>query len=152
MRNRKPPTESQDPWEAADPPLAIALQRMNWYAKHRARSRVAYMVSEVLLLVAAAATTLAAALQASPWVTASLAAGSLVLTGLRKVFDWHEDWLAFSQAWAELGSAINDYRLLPEDRRDEKAQRRLVNKVNDVVTTETERWSSHRRSLTEARD
>jgi hypothetical protein len=76
----------------------------------------------------------------------------LILTGLRKVFDWHEDWLAFSAAWAELLSAINDYRLLPDDRRDEKTQRRLIAKVNEVVSDETGRWASRRRSLAESRE
>jgi hypothetical protein len=55
-----------------------------------------YWAAEVLVLLAAAATTLAAALQARPWVTALLAATSLVLTGLRKVFDWYENWLAYA--------------------------------------------------------
>jgi hypothetical protein len=36
---------------------------------------------------------------------------------LRKVFDWHEDWLAYSGAWIELRSTVHDYRLLSEDQR-----------------------------------
>jgi hypothetical protein len=103
-------------------------------------------------LLAAATTTLAAALQANPWVTASLAAGSLVLTGLRKIFDWHEDWVSFSSAWAELGEATHNYRLLAIDRRDQHAQQRLVGKVDEIISTETNRWASRRRKLTEDHD
>jgi hypothetical protein len=37
--------------------------------------------------------------------------------------------VAFSLAWSELQTAANNYRLLPAGRRDEDAQRQLVNKV-----------------------
>jgi hypothetical protein len=151
MRKRRQLTEQADPWKAADPPLALAEQQLRWYARYRNLARTAYQVSEVLILLTAAGTTLVAALQASPWVTASLAASSLILTGLRKTFDWHEDWLAFSTAWADLRAAINDYRLLPDDQRDERSRQRLIDKVNEVVSEETGRWSSRRRSLTEVR-
>jgi hypothetical protein len=49
-----------------------------------------------LVLLVTAATTVAAALGARPVVTASLAATSLVLAGLRKIFDWQYDWIAFA--------------------------------------------------------
>jgi len=152
MRNRKQLTEPADPWDTSDPPLALAEQQMRWYARHRNQSRVAYQVSEVSILLAAAATTLAAALQASPWTTASLAATSLIFTGLRKIFDWHEDWVSYSSAWAELRAAVHDYRLLPDDRRDQQAQQHLVDKVNEVTSKETNRWASRRRSLAESRE
>jgi hypothetical protein len=70
-----------------------------------------------------------------------------VLTGLRKIFDWHDNWLAYTGAWLELRSAIYTYRLLPEDRRDERERMELVNRVNEVAASETSRWSARRRSL-----
>ena len=81
--------------------------------------------------------------------TASLAGSTVVLTGLHKVFDYHDNWVASGTAWAELQVAVNDYRLIPFDRRDENAQRRLIGKVNDVIITNTGRWASRRRSLAE---
>jgi hypothetical protein len=139
--------EPADPWKEADPALALAVQQLKWYSRQCAISRSAYRAGEILLLLVTAATTLAAALKAHPWVTASLAASALVLTGVRKVFDWHEDWLAFTAAWMELRSAIYDYKLLPEAQRDEHARRKLVDKVNEVAASETSRWSARRRSL-----
>lgn len=139
--------EHGDPWESTDPALAMAVQQMRWYHGHAARARIANQVSEVLLLVAAAATTVAAALAVTAWVTASLAAGSLILTGLRKSFDWHETWLRYSAARGELRPLINQYRLLPDDRRDEAAQRLLMSKVDQIVDAETETWASRRRKL-----
>lgn len=144
---RRQAGESDDPWAAPDPALALAERQLRWYARHRDRSRVAYQVSELLILLTAAATTLAAALRASPWMTASLAAGSLVLAGQRKVFDWHESWVSFGGSWADLRAAIHDYRLLPEERRDEEAKRRLLRKVDEVVSGDTGRWASRRRQL-----
>jgi len=152
MRKRRQLSQPADPWQAPDPPLALAEQQLHWYARNRNLSRVRYQANEVLILLTAAATTLAAALGAHAVITASLAAASLILTGVRKIFGWHEDWLAFSSAWAELLATINDYRLLPADRRDEKARQRLVAKVNEIVSAETQTWASRRRSLTEARE
>ena len=147
MLNFRRGRKSVDPWKEPDPALALADQQLDWYSRQCDISRRAYLAGEVLLLLVAAATTLAAALQAHPWVTASLAAASLVLVGVRRVFDWHEDWLAFAAAWMELRSAINSYRLLPEDQRDERVRRELVDKVNAVAATEISRWSVRRHHL-----
>ena len=45
-----------------------------------------------------AATTVAAALKATPWLTATLAATTVVLAGLNKVLDSHDSWVAFGSA------------------------------------------------------
>lgn len=151
MSSQAEPTGSGDPWEAADPALALALQQLHWYARHRNQARRTYGAVELLLLVMTAATTLAAALQARAWLTASLAATTVVLTGLNKVFDSHEQWIGFAAAWAELQVAVNDYRLHATEHRDTAAQEQLVSKVNDIIKADTGRWASRRRSLGEGR-
>ncbi len=151
MLKRSQLSEPDDPWAAADPALALAQQQIRWYARHRDQSRRAYRVSEFLILLTAATTTVAAALRADAPVTASLAASTVVLTGLHKIFDLHDRWVAFGVAWAELQVAVNDYRLIPEGRRDENAPARLVAKVNEVISSDTGRWASRRRSLAERR-
>src|SRR5690242_6721733 len=149
LADSKQVSMSTDPWDAPDP--ALALQQIDWFRRHRIRSRLTYQVNEGLVLVVSAATTLAAALKASVWLTAVLAAGTVVLTGLYKVLDSQENWVAFSLAWSELQTAANNYRLLPADQRDEAAQRQLVNKVNEVIGQDTGRWAARRRSLAERR-
>lgn len=144
MRN---PTEDTDPWQSADPALAVALHELEWYRRAAGRARTANRVSEVLLLVMSAATTVAAALAATAWLTATLAAGSLILTGLRKSFDWHDRWVSFTARWSELRPVIHQYRLRPDGRRDEETQRQLMAAVDDIVGTETEKWASRRRKL-----
>lgn len=145
----KPERVSQfdDPWEAPDPALALALQQVEWYASHRNQARRIYQVNELLILLASATTTVAAALKASAWVTAILAGSTVVLAGLYKVLDSHDSWVAFGLAWAELQVAVNNYRLLPVGQRDEHAQRQLVSKVNEVISADIGRWASRRRSL-----
>jgi hypothetical protein len=141
--------ETVDPWAAPDPALAVALDELRWYRRNANRARLANRVTEVLLLLASAATTVVAALGVTPWVTALLAATALVLTGLRRSFDWHENWVSYISRWSELRSVVHQYQLLPEDRRDEQARRQLVSSVDDIVSTETEQWASRRRRLRE---
>jgi hypothetical protein len=136
-----------DPWQEPDPPLALALAQLRWYARHRNRARRSYQANEILILLTTASTTVMAALKESATATAILAASTVVLAGLYKVLDSHENWLAFGSAWAELQIAVNNYRLLPASERDEEAQRLLVEKVNEVNTAESGRWVSRRRSL-----
>jgi hypothetical protein len=140
-------SETRDPWQAPDPALALALLQMNWFARHRNMARLTYQVNEILILLTTATTTVTAALQVSASATAILAASTVVLAGLYKVLDSHENWLAFASAWAELQAVVNDYRLLPSDQRDEDAQRKLIRTVNDINQAETGRWVSRRHSL-----
>src|SRR5262249_41105923 len=70
--------KSEDPWEAPDPALALALQQLDWYARRRRQSRWMYRISELLILLTTATTTVAAALKATAWVTATLAASTVV--------------------------------------------------------------------------
>lgn len=152
MRKPTQVDKTDDPWEAPDPALALALQQMHWYAQRRNQARWIYRVSELLILLTTATTTVAAALKASAWLTATLAASTVVLTGLHKILDQHESWVAFGSAWAELQVAVNNSRLLSADQRDEEARRNLVGKVNEVIGADTRQWASRRRSLTDRRE
>jgi hypothetical protein len=147
VRRRKQAGENSDPWQAPDPALAVAMHQLRWFARHRNRARLTYQVNEILILLTTATTTVMAALKVSASATAILAASTVVLAGLYKVLDSHENWLAFGSAWAELHAAVNDYRMLPSDQRDEDAQKRLVARVNEVTSAETGRWVTRRQSL-----
>jgi len=147
VSNPVQPSDSADPWDAPDPALALALQQLRWYARHRNRARITYETIEILLLVMTATTTVAAALRASAWITAILAASTVVLAGLTRLLDSHDSWVAFGSAWADLQVAVNDYRLLPDAQRDAEARRRLVDQVNEVMKADTGRWATRRRAL-----
>jgi hypothetical protein len=139
--------EQEDPWQASDPALALALKQVRWYARHRNRARRTYLANEILILLTTASTTVMAALDVGATATASVAASTVVLAGLYKVLDTHENWLAYGTAWADLQVAIHEYRLLPADQRDEDARKALVSRVDEVNSAETGRWLARRRSL-----
>ena len=126
MRGQRRGSQRLDPWSQPDPPLALALQQLAWYAVHRDWARWGHWVLETLQVLGAAGATLAAGLQAAAWATAVLAAATLVVTGLRQLFHFHENWLAFTVAWAQLHTAINRYRILPEGDERVSAGRTLV--------------------------
>ena len=94
-----------------------------------------------------AATTVVAALSAPAWLTASFAAAALVTTGLRKTFDWHENWVSFRAHWIELRALVNQYRLVPAAQRDDDAKRRLLATVDELVRAESGSWAARRRKL-----
>lgn len=142
MRVQRRDGQRPDPWSLPDPLLGVALEQLDWYAVHRARARWGHYVLEVLQILGAAGATLAAGLQAAAWATAVLAAATLVVTGLRQVFHLHENWLAFAVAWAQLNTAINEYRMLPEGDARVQAGRALVDRVNSVVEGETRSWAA----------
>jgi Protein of unknown function (DUF4231) len=141
------PKQSADPWQAPDPALALAQRQLNWFARRRNRARATYQANEILILFTTATTTVTAALKVSATATAILAASTVVLAGLYKVLDSHENWLAFGSAWADLQAAVNDYRMLPAKERDEVAQKSLVARVNEIASAETGRWVARRQSL-----
>jgi hypothetical protein len=144
--------EHTDPWTAPDPALATALRQLDWYGRSANRAQLANRISEILLLVLSAATTVVAALGAPAWLTATLAATALVTTGLRKTFDWHENWVSFRAQWIELRAVVNQYRLVPDAQRDDEAKRRLLARVDELVSSETGSWAARRRKLdTQAR-
>jgi len=144
-----PERENQhpDPWQAPDPALALALKQVRWYARRRNRARATYLTNEILILLTTASTTVMAALRVSATATASVAASTVVLAGLYKVLDTHENWLAYGTAWADLQVAIHEYRLISADQRDEDARKALVRSVDEVNSAETGRWVARRRNL-----
>jgi uncharacterized protein DUF4231 len=139
--------QHSDPWQAPDPALALAQKQVRWYARHRDRARRTYQVNEILILFTTAATTVMAALKVSATATASTAASTIVLAGLYKLLDAHENWLAYGSAWADLQVAIHEYRLVPAHQRDDDARRALIRRVDEVNSAETGRWIARRRSL-----
>src|SRR5258708_37380511 len=56
VRRSKQAGENEDPWQAPDPALAVALKQLKWFARHRNRARVTYQVNEILILLTTATT------------------------------------------------------------------------------------------------
>jgi hypothetical protein len=127
-----------------DDPLAILEQRYAWYRSHAVSAGLRYKVLEISVLVAAALIPVTTVVT-DRWVTALLGAVVVVLTGLRSIFTWQEDWLRFTEAWQQLEFARTRYvHDLPPY--DDPATRdaSLVQRVQEVQASETRGWLSLR--------
>lgn len=134
-----------DIWEGTDPPLAFAQDQLAWYTRNNRNARIGHYSIEVAQLVAAAATTLAAAIGAMAVLTAALASVTLLLTGLRQVFGFREKWATRAWALIKIEHEINLYQL---DRAQggDAAGRRLVLQVDAIVAEETNGWAERLRA------
>ena len=123
-----------------DDPLAFLDQQYTWYRSHAVRAGQRYKVLEVALLLFAALVPVSAVVFDS-WVTALLGAVVVVLTGLRSIFSWQDDWLRFTEAWQQLQFARTLYvnRLAPYDD-DTTRVSRLVLRVQEIQSSETRGW------------
>jgi len=127
-----------------DDPLAILDQQYAWYRTHAVSAGVRYKVLEISVLVAAAVVPVSTVVS-DRWVTALLGAVVVVLTGLRSIFTWQDDWLRFTEAWQQLQFARTRYvhGLSPYD---DPATRdaALVQQVQEIQASENRGWLSLR--------
>lgn len=132
-------------WESSDPPLAYAQHLLDWYGRNQRMARCGHYAIEILQLVAATATTLAATANAAGIVTAAFASLTLLLTGLRQVLDFKEKWATLTWARVQIEHEINIYRLHPVEGKVD-AGRVLVSRVDGVLAAETQSWAERLRA------
>src|SRR4051794_8330289 len=117
-------------------PLELLDTQYRWYRSRAIRAGQLYKALEVSLLAFAALVPVSAVVT-EPWVTALIGAVVVVLTGLRSIFSWQEDWLRFTEAWQQLAFARTLYvnGMQPYD---DPATREslLVARVQDVQAAE----------------
>jgi hypothetical protein len=81
------------------PAVGVCEDLIAWYGKYAARARDRYRILEVALLVIGASISVAALAWPGNGVPAAILGGIVVvLTGLRQVFHWQENYVRFS--WA----------------------------------------------------
>jgi hypothetical protein len=83
----------------SDYAMGLASDSYDWYRAHAIRARRNYRVAEtILLVVAAAVPTSAVIARHNAVVPAILGAIVVVLTGLRPLFHWQDNYVRFSRA------------------------------------------------------
>jgi hypothetical protein len=92
--------------------LEFAEAHLKYYRARRNRNRNTHFIVEVLLVGVTAGTTVAAALNTHDLVTTMLASITLVLTGLRQIFQPRERWVSCGVSWGDLDQAIMKYKIL----------------------------------------
>lgn len=130
------------PVAAPETPTTPAQASLGWYKKHAWWAKAWYRASEVTLVVLGAMVPVSTVITSDPIAPALLGAGVVVVTGLRQVFTWHEDWVRFSAAVVALSAEQVRFanRVPPYDQPDALAQ--LAMKVSELESAETRSWTS----------
>jgi hypothetical protein len=135
-----------------DRALVHAAAQIGYYQTRMRRNRFRYTLLEAGSLLLGSAATVLAALSAPAWVTAVVAATVTFLAGIRRVFNWHSDWLSHSEAWSRASALLAQYRLLTPAERTPERRRELVHDIDELVVQETRGWGRRRRELVSQRD
>ena len=121
----------------------------DWYRDHARDARRGDRVSDVVLLVLGALIP-AAAVFSDPWskrVSVGLGVGVVVVTGLRRVYNWKENWIRFTGASVALATAslYHHYRIGGYGTaNDEERDRTLVKRIREIEEAESEAWMALR--------
>jgi hypothetical protein len=139
---------------SATKPYALAAleESFDWYSKAAWRAKVGYWISEIALLVVAAAIPASAAFTDNQRLPAALGAVVVVLTGLRTVFQWRDDWLGFTDACARLKTQRAFYEGRVGEYTGGDRDERLVQRVREIEGAETATWATLRRNAGAQRD
>ena len=107
-----------------------------FYERTATIARRGYIATETLALVAAAAVPVCAAADLPRWSIATLGAIAAIMTGLRQVFEYRQNWILRSVALETIKARVATFEARPE----EPATRRLVTEVAEIAIAETDRW------------
>jgi Protein of unknown function (DUF4231) len=96
-------TINRHPAAAAEPgpspAVLVCEDLMAWYARYAARARERYQILEIALLIVGASISVAALAWPGNGVPAAVLGGIVViLTGLRQIFHWQENYVRFISA------------------------------------------------------
>jgi hypothetical protein len=114
-----------------------------WYATYAARARDRYRILEIALLIVGASISVAALAWPGNGVPAAVLGGIVVvLTGLRQIFHWQENYVRFTWACQTLKQERRRYDV-EEPPYDDPAlcDRKLMEVVNTVEAKETQGWA-----------
>jgi hypothetical protein len=122
--------------------LDLANGSYEWYKLAAIRSRRAHRVSAVTLQVIAAAIPVAAVVAPTyPVIPAVLGAVIVVLTGVRSIFNWHENYLRFSGAREAVEAERRHYHTGAAPYHDpEKRDQALAAMISKIEQDEMAGW------------
>jgi hypothetical protein len=132
---------------AAELPPYVVDQRA-FYERTAMQSRWGYIVTETMAITAAAAVPVTAAASGPSWLTAGLGSLAAIMTGLRQVFEYRQNWILRSVALESIKARIATF----ENRKGSPSTRRLVGEVAGISIAETDRWRSLASQAEEAQD
>jgi hypothetical protein len=129
-----------------DPAFKLARGRLGWYRRQARKARVGYQYLEVAQLTAGALVPVAVALGWSKAAIAALGAVVVFAGGVRAVFQWHDNWLAFISAQIQIERHLALYEVRAPPYADDHREQKLVSEVERITGEETDRWRARRQA------
>ena len=138
--NRQPATAAMP---APSPASRVCDDLIAWYGTHAARARDRYRILEIALLIVGASISVAALTWPGNGVPAAVLGGIVVvLTGLRQVFHWQENYVRFTRVWQTLKQERRRYDVGEPPYNDPALRdRKLMDVVNTVEAQDTQGWA-----------
>jgi hypothetical protein len=128
---------------------ATVLARWTYFARQSRRSRNGYFILEGLTLISAAAIPASAALGTSVVIPAVLGAVVVILSGMRQLFAFHEEWISSSQGRYAIEREIALFIAGQESYQGRDAAANLVLAVEDIALSEGARFIQRRERASE---
>ncbi|WP_083472996.1 DUF4231 domain-containing protein [Frankia sp. R43] len=122
--------------------LRLANDSYDWYRTHAIRSRKRYRQNEILLLcIAAAIPTSAVIAPKNPAVPSIMGALIVVMSGIRTIFHWHDNYLRYSYAREAVEAERRLYRTESAPYDDPRTRMKLLAaKVTNIEHDEMAEW------------
>ncbi len=123
--------------------ISIADDSYNWYKRHAMLARRAYKLSEIAVISISAAVPATLAVDPDQTIlVAILGAVVVVISGLRSVYHWQDDYLRFSQAREAVEAERRLYRMGTGKYVDMQARDAvLVEAITRIEQQETREWA-----------
>ncbi|WP_242908340.1 DUF4231 domain-containing protein [Actinomadura terrae] len=123
----------------------VVLQSWRWYARSATRARFSYYGLELSSLLVAATIPVSAVVWKSSTVAAVLGAVLVLVTGIRQVVGWHENWMSFSQTRHQIEKEIALYDMKHGPYGQAEDPRALLcATVLEIAEGEGQRWTARR--------
>ncbi len=120
--------------------LGILEGSLRWYARSAWNSKIRYLASESALLLVGALIPAAAAFTSDPRVTAGLGVLVVVLTGMRQLFRWRENWIRNTDTCSRLSTERTLYAVRERPYNGDDCDQQLVTRVRYIEAAATETW------------
>jgi hypothetical protein len=122
--------------------------QLTWYDTKAGRSQQAYKRLKIVQLVVGATVPVVAALSLPAAVTATLAAIVVLAEGIQQLNQWQTNWVLYRSTAEALQREKFLYYAEAGPYRSPDRDRRLAERVDDVLSRETVKWfESHREDL-----
>jgi len=122
--------------------IRTADESYAWYRKAAIRARRAYRISEIAIVaISALIPVSAAALPGQNIITAALGSSVVIISGLKALFHWQENYFRFSHSREAVETERRKYRTgTPPYNDQESKATRLVQAVTQIEQAEMGQW------------